>query len=302
MEILNLMLEKNRLSIIVASYRSERTIEACLMSLERQNAAFDFEIIVVDSSDDSTPELIREKFPRVRLFSFKERKFPGDARNFAITKASGEIIAIIDADCTVDTGWAANVVKAHELKYLAIGGAVANGNPQSYVGWGQYFCEFSAWMPCNNSRIMSNIPTASMSYKREVFEKYGLFAEGTYGSDTEFHWRLCSFGHSLFFTPSIVVSHNNRENLAEFIKHMYILGRHFAELRLNKWRYSLIMRAVYAAFSPLIPSRLLLRIFLLNVKNRIYSFHFVKSLPLLLLGLICWSIGELAGYISVSHH
>ncbi|MEO5361228.1 MAG: glycosyltransferase [Nitrospirota bacterium] len=293
-------MEKNRLSVIVASYRSIRTIEACLTSLERQ--AFDFEIIVVDSSGDNTPKLIRERFPQIRLFSFNERQFPGDARNFAINRASGEIIAIIDADCTVDTNWAENIVKMHELKYLAIGGAVANGNPQSYVGWGQYFCEFSAWMPCKDTKMMNNIPTASMSYKREVFDKYGMFVEGTYGSDTEFHWRLNRDGHSLFFTPSIVVNHTNRENLAEFLKHMYILGKHFAELRLNKWRYSLVKRAVYIVLSPLIPSRLLLRIFIINMKNRIYLFSFIKSLPLLLLGYICWSAGELVGYIRGKHY
>ncbi|MBF0467135.1 MAG: glycosyltransferase [Nitrospirae bacterium] len=296
------MTENKHLSIIVASYRSERTIEACLMSLERQQVEFDYEIIVVHSSDDSTPELIKEKFPQVILFSFKERKSIGEARNFAITKACGEIIAIIDADCTVDSTWAANVVKAHELKYLAIGGAVANGNPYSYVGWGQYFCEFSAWMPCKDSKMMSNIPAASISYKHEVFKKCGLFVEDTYCEDTEFHWRLSSSGHYLFFTPLIVVYHHNRENLADFLKHMFMLGMAFARFRLTKWRYPLITRSVYSAFSPLIPVRLLLRIVFINCTNRIYFPHFVKALPLLFLGLISWSLGELISYITGSRH
>jgi hypothetical protein len=38
-------------------------------------------------------------------------------------------------------------VEAHMNPSPLIGGAIDNGNPDSYVGWGQYFSEFSRWMP-----------------------------------------------------------------------------------------------------------------------------------------------------------
>ncbi len=77
-----------QLSIIIASYNAEKTIESCLESLENQATDKDFEVIVVDSSPDGTAKLIEEKFPDVNLYRFSERKFPGDARNFGISISS----------------------------------------------------------------------------------------------------------------------------------------------------------------------------------------------------------------------
>ena len=79
------MLNKPQLSVIIASYNSEKTIEACLRSLKDQEIYKDLEVIVVDSSADDTAGIVKEKFPEVRLHCFLDRKFPGDARNFGVT-------------------------------------------------------------------------------------------------------------------------------------------------------------------------------------------------------------------------
>jgi hypothetical protein len=60
----------------------------------------------------------------------------------------------------------------------------------------------------------------------------------------------------------------------------------------SKWR-----SLFYGTFSFLIPGWLLLKIGLRNSKNRIYLSHFLMAWPLLMLGLISWSLGECAGYL-----
>lgn len=127
---------KPQLSIIIASYNSEKTIESCLKSLENQTTDKDFEVIVVDSSIDSTVKLIEERFPEVNLYRFSERKFPGDARNFGISVSNSKIIAFIDTDCVADINWVDEILRVHERPYPVIGGAIENGNPDSYFGWG----------------------------------------------------------------------------------------------------------------------------------------------------------------------
>ena len=81
------MFEKLQLSVIIASYNSEKTIEDCLKSLENQKTDKNFETIVVDSSTDGTATFVEKRFPDVRLYRFSERKFCGDARNFGISLA-----------------------------------------------------------------------------------------------------------------------------------------------------------------------------------------------------------------------
>jgi len=46
-------------SVIVPSYNSGLTIARCLQALQNQETAFSYEIVVVDSSNDGTPDLVR---------------------------------------------------------------------------------------------------------------------------------------------------------------------------------------------------------------------------------------------------
>jgi glycosyltransferase involved in cell wall biosynthesis len=289
--------EKPELSIIVASYNSRNTIENCLESLKDQKTDKPFEVIVVDSSSDGVGSLIGKKFPDVRLYQFSERKFCGDARNYGISVADGKVIAFIDADSRADQHWVNEILKAHRSPSLAIGGAIANGNPESPVGWAAYFCEFSKWMPGFPIRNMADIAGANMSYKKKAFEEYGLFIEGTYSSDTEFHWRLGRNKFCLQFVPSILVFHHNIDQLGRFLRHEFEHGRSFARVRVKSQDFSEWRRLFYGTFSFLISGLLLLKIGLRNFKNRIYLSHFLKASPLLMLGLISWSLGECAGYV-----
>jgi GT2 family glycosyltransferase len=192
----------------------------------------------VDSSCDGTEDLVKSKFPEVRLQVFPNRKYVGTARNSGIAIARGDIIALTDADCTVEKNWIEEISKAHRSHHLAIGGAIANGNPQNWIGWAAYFCEFTAWMPIQSPGWKKDIAGANMSYKREVFEQFGKFIEGTYCSDTEFHWRLRQGGHHLRFEPSILVSHQNITNLIDLNRHEYEHGKNFATVRVQAKNFS----------------------------------------------------------------
>ncbi len=292
------MHKKPQLSVIIASYNSEKTIEDCLKSLENQKTDKNFETIVIDSSTDGTATFVEKKFPEVRLYSFSERKFCGDARNFGISVSKAEIIALIDADCTAKEDWIGKVISTHETyNSPAVGGAIANGDTGSYVGWAAYFCEFSQWMPGTHAKYLKDIAGANMSYKRRVFDEFGPFIEGTYCSDTEFHWRLGLANYRLRFVPAILVSHYCIESFSKLLHHEYNHGQNFARVRMRSQNFSNLKRFIYVVFSPLIPLRLFLKIGYRNIKNRIYLLHFLKSLPLLTLGLISWSLGEYVGYI-----
>lgn len=288
--------EKPQLSVIIPSFNSRKTIEACLESLSNQATDKTFEIIVVDSSTDAHVEIVVKKFPRVRLYRFSERKFPGDALNFGISKAKGEILAFIGADCIADENWAGETLKAHQSEYPVIGDAVDNGNPGSYVGWGYYFCEFSQWMPRSSKCQMDD--ACCLSLKRWAFDRYGPFLEGTYCSDTVFNWRLGKDGYKPLFIPSIKISHINIDSLKSLLKHEMLHGRSFAKVRTMEQNFSMLQRIIFILISPLLPLLLFYRTARRVFKNRTYLKQFIFSLPVVFLGLSLWSWGEFLGYLS----
>jgi glycosyltransferase involved in cell wall biosynthesis len=91
-------------SIIIPAKNEEANIGRCIDSI--LNVDWDrsqYEIIVVDNgSSDRTVAIAREKGAQV--FVKPELTISG-LRNFGASSASGEILAFIDADCTVVTTW-----------------------------------------------------------------------------------------------------------------------------------------------------------------------------------------------------
>ncbi|MBC8121356.1 MAG: glycosyltransferase [Gemmatimonadaceae bacterium] len=294
-------MHRAKLSVIIASYNSQKTIERCLQSFTEQVTAESFEVIVVDSSQDRTGDLIACHFPGVKLYRFEERKYPGDARNFGVEVATGEVLAFTDADCFVPPDWVDRLIQAHgQTSHPVIGGAVDNGNPDSYIGWAYYFCEFSQWIPQSASCYLDDIPTTCLSPKRWAFDRYGPFLEGVYCSDTDFNWKLARAGFKPLFVPDIQVSHINIDNLNDYLGRKVRHGRYFAWMRVKSERFSFLRRAAYVLLWPLLPFLLFGRRTALVLGKQKYLKEYLLAVPLVFLGLVAWSYGECLGYLSAT--
>jgi GT2 family glycosyltransferase len=286
------------LSVLIASFNSKATIGKCLSSLLAQKTRQPFEVIVADSSHDDTPAMVAKHFPQVRLLRLQGRHYAGSARNAALAFARGPIVALVDADCTVPDDWVERILAAHQSSpSLAIGSAIDNSARSGMIGWASYFCEFSRWMPCGRLRLMGDVAGASMSYKREVFERYGGFIEGTYCSDTEFHWRLARNGQAILFDPSILVEHASIESLPRYLAHEFAHGRFFARVRGRFKGFSRLRKTLYGLSSPFIFPVVLARTVRHVFACRTHRLFLWKALPGLTLGIACWCAGEAVGYV-----
>jgi hypothetical protein len=176
-----------------------------------------------------------------------------------VAESAGDIIAVTDADCVVDSTWVKRVLDAHRsTRHPIIGGAVENGNPESRVGWASYFCEFTAWTPHAPAGEMVEIPTTCLTMKRWLFEAYGPFLEGTYCSDTAFSWQVGRHGYSPLFLPSrgCPTSTTRLTSLPAASLH----GKCFARVRMAERQISGLRRLAIVLLSPLLPVLLFARI------------------------------------------
>jgi len=89
----------NRVSVVMAAYNAAATIGETLDSVLAQTHT-DIEVIVCDdASTDGTADIVRGySDPRVMLLRNEENLGPGPSRDRAIRCASGEWIALVDAD------------------------------------------------------------------------------------------------------------------------------------------------------------------------------------------------------------
>lgn len=213
-------------SVIVPSYCAEGTIAACLDSLRRQDAPFPFEVIVVDSSPDGTPALVRSRYPEARLLQQPQRTDPAMARNLGAASARGPVLAFLDSDCIASPGWLRGLLAALDKRYDAAGGSILNGLPGSLVAWAGYFCEFREFLPKGPPRRVGNLTLGNAAYRSEAFQAAGGFPNGCFPQEDQvFHHFFTAQGFRIWFDPRIRVSHAHRAALPDFLAHQGRIGR-----------------------------------------------------------------------------
>ncbi len=112
------------------------------------------------------------------------------------------------------------------------------------------------------------------------------------------HQKMRRAGMTLAKTPEVVVYHQKSFTFSGFIKQRFYHGRQFGETRAAKM--PVFWRAAMVLLSPTIPL-----IYLFRITRRIFAKKrnlgkFFASLPILILFLLSWSIGEFNGYLRSS--
>jgi len=280
-------------SVIVPCYNSERTIRECLRSLLAQQTSIDFEVIVVDSSTDRTPEIVAAEFPRVRLVRLERRTYAGPARNIGVKQSVSPYCLMIDSDCVARPDLVERVVARHsEAEYAAVGGSLKNGTPRSLSGLIGYLIEFKEFMPSTPLRFEKSVPTANIAYRREVFDRHGFFDEEMrLGEDIFLNWRIYTSGERILFDPEIEVTHLNRTGWREVLGYQVELGSYSARAR---HRGGLPGRVLlrFPVLIALMPVMRTLRAFLWLAKHdRKLLMAFTVVWPFYLLAAVFWSYG-----------
>lgn len=220
------------ISVIIPSYRAREYVDACMASMLHSPSSAPFEVIIVESSGDGTAEYIRRAHPAVNVIALPQRAYPGEARNIGIQAAQGGIIVFTDMDCVAQPGWLDTIRRLHrETRYRVIGGAVANGTPDSLIGTAEYFVEFNEFTPFRPEGEARLLPTCNVALKKEIFAQYGGFEAVIKGSDTLFTRRLIEQGEPIYFTPAFQVAHRNRTEFRRFLNNQAELGKGSAQIR-----------------------------------------------------------------------
>jgi len=226
-----------KITIIVATRNCQEHI-ADLMDSLAKIVDKNVQVVVVDSSEDNTPN-IASRYKFAEVINFKK---PGlnAARNEGIRRAKGDIIVFTDCDCIVPECWLKNILKVfEEEKAHVVGGSAKNFYKRTYLVTD--YANEGIWpvMPVYNRRIIFNRdtfksyrlpPGNNLAFKREIFEKGYLFDEEyKYGCDEiDLLWRLCRDGFKIVADSRVYVYHKHRTSLIELLKQefRYGMGHH----------------------------------------------------------------------------
>jgi glycosyltransferase involved in cell wall biosynthesis len=216
-----------KVSVIIPTINSESDVRILCDSVRKLRLDKKAEFIFVDScSKDDTVSILKEfEFPKV--IALDEIVSKGKARNIGIQNSTGDVIVNVDADVEFMEGWYEELLKLMMFADIAAGYTINPFDNRPLPRVSIYVGGQDITYPCCN-----------IAYKREVFDKVGLFDE-TQGQaeDIELNYRCVLVGYSIIYDPKMVLIHRQRSTRTGYWKQAFWNGE--ARYELNRAHHEL---------------------------------------------------------------
>jgi GT2 family glycosyltransferase len=288
-----------KLSVVIVNYNVKYFLEQCLHSVEAAIKGIDAEVFVVDNNSvDGSVEMVREKFPDVKLIANTVNTGFSVANNQAIKVASGEYILLLNPDTVVELDTFSKSVEFMDAHPDAggLGIKMVDGSgrflPESKRGlptpavafykifglsalfpksriFGQYHL---GYLDNEKTHVVDVLAGAYMMLRRETLEKTGLLDETffMYGEDIDLSYRITKAGYKNYYYPGARIIHYKGESTKKssinyvfvFYNAMVIFARkHFSQKNARLFSF-LIHIAIYLRAGISILHRLLNKVLL----------------------------------------
>ena len=219
------------ISIVIPVLDREEELERCLASIARLDYPGDkIQVIVVDDgSRDGSAQVARNRGALV-VSSGGVRRGPAAARNVGAARASGELLAFIDSDCSASTGWLAQLVPIFgDTRIAAVGGMV--DGMCSASGVDRYEAVMSSLSLGSRERFGGSgddtfyLPSCNLLVRRALFLAVNGFVDSMHvGEDVDLTWRLRDAGWTIAYLPAGNILHEHRSSLRSFMSRRFDYG------------------------------------------------------------------------------
>jgi len=224
-----------RLSIVTVNTNEWHVLEKCLTSVFDETRNIEFETIVVDNaSNDGSRDLIRLKFPQVKVISTASNLGFAAANNCGIRRARGKYVLLLNPDTEIHGGAINRCLEYMDqrtsvgllgCKLILPGGKIQESVRSFPTVW-NVFCESTflyllfpknewiakyhmTFFDYESNRVVDWVCGAFLLIRREVIEKIGLLDEQfyMYTEEVDYCYRAKRAGYLTCFFPTASVYH-----------------------------------------------------------------------------------------------
>ena len=259
--------DPTKVSVVIPTLNEAKHLPHCLQSLRSHGAHSIHEILVVDAGSADGTVAIAEAAGAIVLA--KRNSTIAGQRNAGVEVAASELIAFLDADCTIEAGWAENAIRHFRDPAVVSVGAPPN-IPDGDTTWVQKAWCFLKRKPNAVQRDVSWLASANVWVRKSSFEQVGGFDE-TFETceDADLGFRLKDLGR-IISDPRIRVQHHREpRTLSDFYKKEVWHGKNSYDGVING------------------------RITPAELPSLITPILFVGSVMVVLVGILCWNAGGL---------
>jgi biofilm PGA synthesis N-glycosyltransferase PgaC len=220
-----------KVSVLVPAWNEEVGIMSTIESLLK-NSYDNIEIVVInDGSTDNSDTLIKDFIRKYEVnstagksivYHYQENGGKGTALNKGIELSTGEMVVSIDADSIAERDAIKNFVERFaDPKVMAAVGNVKIGNTASIIATVQYLeFLFSFYFKRAESLLGSIyiIGGAAGAFRRELFEKLGVYNVNNITEDIELSMRIQSAGMKIVYVADAVIYTEGANDISGLMK------------------------------------------------------------------------------------
>ncbi|HEX2963133.1 MAG TPA: glycosyltransferase [Ignavibacteriales bacterium] len=277
------------LSVIIVNFNVKEFLQNLLGSIQKSTGNISTEVIVIDNaSDDGSVEILREKFPWVKLIASEKNLGFGRANNLGLEISQGKYILLINPDTIVQEDTFQKLISFFEktpdaglagCKVLNSDGTLQLACRRGFPGpWTSFtkvtglsklfpksrlFARYNmTYLDENETYEVDAISGAFMMLKREVYEKVGGFdcQFFMYGEDLDLCYRIQKAGYKVYYVHDTQIIHykgesTKRSSLDEtrvFYEAMHLfVKKHFSSSFMVEiiLRFAIIIRQLFASLN-----------------------------------------------------
>lgn len=287
-----------KLSVIIVNYNVKYFLEQCLLSVQKAMKGIDGEIIVVDNNSvDGSVEMVRKKFPGVKLIANPVNEGFSKANNKAISLSQAEYVLLLNPDTLVEEDTFSKIISFADSHpdAGAVGVKMIDGTgkflPESKRGlptpsvafykisglaklfphsrtFGKYHLSYLNKDETHSIDVLSG---AFMLIRKSVLDKIGLLDEDyfMYGEDIDISYRINKAGYKNYYFPGTSIIHYKGESTKKtsvnyvftFYRAMIVFARkHFSSSNALTFSF-LINLAIYFRAGAAVLNRVWKQIF-----------------------------------------
>jgi len=225
-----------KISIVIPTLNPGPLLKEVLDAVKSQEFPGETELVIVDSMSDDGGAELAQKYADV-FFQVNRREFNhGQTRNLAISKSSGDLIALLVQDATpADKHWLSNL--ARNFEDAAVAGAYSRQLPRPdcnplikmrLLGWGagrqgKRVQTFTPGRPLTIQETIDSFSFDNVSsmIRRSVWEKTP-FRRRKFAEDILWAKEVLEAGWKIVYDPGSAVVHSHNKSLWYEFRRVYL--------------------------------------------------------------------------------
>ena len=240
--------------IVIPTHNRQRLLKKCIDSIVQSinHAKIDTNVFIVEDGQVYHPRFISQLMKYKQIYYYNILKSgPSAARNFGADKTDSKYIMFIDDDCVLPLNYFSmlnHLLMGAAQSYLAFGGGIKPYEVSKYRMIDRYLSKVKHLDgPITSNGIIINLAGANLCIMKSAFIEAGGFNSKLFnsaGGEDQCLITELSLKGPIGFFPELILFHNNKISIFNFLKKFYNYGKGIA-INYNKYGGSVPLDDIY---------------------------------------------------------